>query len=102
VPIVVKLESAEGAILESLPDSGEVLQRTLPNYDDATFRLLTKIDWYGDAEFEPPQMGLFVEELQRIVSSAADAQQINYLERLRRIALRCGATPGSKLRFLGD
>jgi hypothetical protein len=102
MPIVVKLETADGRVLETLPDPGEVLHRTLPNYDDPTFRVLTKIDWYGDAEFEASQMDHFLEELERIMPSASGPEQTDYLERLKGLALRCAAAPGCKLKFLGD
>jgi Tfp pilus assembly protein PilN len=102
VPIAVKLQNAEGAVLETLLDPGAVLNRRLPNYDDPTFRLLTRIDWYGDVEFEAPEMALLLEELQRIAPTDGSASESDYLQSLKQIATRCGSMPGCRLRFIGD
>ena len=101
MPIVVELHSAEGAVLERLPDIEDVLHTTLPNHDDATFRLLTKIDWYGDQEFEATQMALLLQELERITPSAT-GDPVNFMQKLKQIVRRCAQTPGCKLKFLGD
>jgi len=102
VPIAVRLENAEGTVLGTLLDPGAVLNRTLPNYDDPTFRLLTRIDWYGEAEFEAQEMAPLLDELERIVTNAASASQADYLQSLKQIAIRCGSMPGCRLRFIGD
>ena len=102
MPIVVELHGAQGAVLERLPDIEDVLHTTLPNYDDATFRLLTKIDWYGDTEFEAAQMGVLLEEIDRIMPSAVGTDQVTFMHRLRQIVARCPEIPGCKLKFLGD
>jgi hypothetical protein len=102
MPIAVKLQSPEGTVIEALGDFKDVLHQTLPNFDDESFRLLNKIDWYADTEFEASQMGLLLEELERIRPKATGPEQLNYLQRLMQIASRCAATPGCKLRFIGD
>ncbi len=102
MPIKVELLSPEGAVTERLLDPDSVLNRTLPNYDDTSFQLLSKIDWYGDTQFEAAQMALLLEELERIMPGAANAEQVNYLQHLMQIADRCRTTPGCKLLFLGD
>jgi hypothetical protein len=101
VPIVVELHSDQGAILERLPDIADVLHTTLPNYDDSSFRLLTKIDWYGDTEFEATQMALLLQELERITPTAT-GDQVTFMQKLQQIVRRCAETPGCKLKFLGD
>jgi hypothetical protein len=102
VPIDIELESPGGTIIDTLGDIGNVLHRTLPYYDDATLRLLNKVDWYGETEFEPAQMAVLLEELDRIIPRAADAEEVSFLRKLKQLLIRCGATPGSKLKFIGD
>ena len=102
MPIGIELQSPQGAVIASLTDFDDVLHTTLPYYDDATFQLLNKIDWYGDTEFEATQIAVLLRELDRIVPKAADADQVRFLNKLKQILIRCVATPGSKLKFLGD
>jgi len=102
VPIDIELQSSLGAVIETLDDSEDVLHRTLPYYDDATFRLLSKVDWYGETEFQASQMSLLLEELNRIMPKAIGPEQVTFLKRLQDIAVRCAATPGCKLKFTGD
>ena len=100
--ISIELHSPEGTVIETLEDLENVLHRTLPYYDDTTFRLLNKIDWYGDTEFEASQSAVLLQELDRIMPKASDRNERNFLNRLKQILDRCGATPGCKLRFIGD
>jgi hypothetical protein len=102
VPIQIELHSAEGAVIEALDDADDVLHRTLPYYDDATFSLLRHIDWYGDTEFRTPQMSVLLEELDRVMPKAAGPEQVAFMRKLRQIAARCASMPGSTLKFFGD
>jgi hypothetical protein len=102
VPIQIELQSPEGAVIETLDDADDVLHRTLPYYDDATFSLLRKIDWYGDTEFRAPQMSVLLEELDRIMPKAASPEQVAFMQKLKQIAARCASMPGCALKFVGD
>jgi hypothetical protein len=102
VPIQIELQNTDGAVIETLDDAEDVLHRTLPYYDDATFRLLNKIDWYGDTEFPTPQMSVLLEELDRVMPKAAGPEQVAFMGKLKQIAARCASMPGSRLKFFGD
>ena len=102
MPIIIELDDSQGEVIETLDDTEDVLHRTLPYYDDMTFRLLNKIDWYGDTEFEAAQATVLLRELDRIMPKAAGPDAIRFLNELKPIVTRCDASPGSKLKFLGD
>jgi hypothetical protein len=102
MPIEVELQGQKGEVIETLPDFQDVLRRTLPTYDDSSFQLLSKINWYGDMEFESGQMTAFLTELERIFPKATSTHELEYLDQLKRIATRCAATPGCSLKFFGD
>lgn len=102
MPIQIELQSPEGAIIETLDDADDVLHRTLPNYDDATFSLLREIDWYGDTEFQASQMSVLLEELDRVMPKAARPEQVAFMQKLKQIAARCASMPGCTLKFFGD
>ena len=94
MPIDIELQNPQGAVIETLTDLADFLHRTLPYYDDMTLRLLNTIDWYGDTEFDSTQIPVLLEELDRIMPPAADAEQEALLQRLKRILIRCGTAPG--------
>ncbi len=47
-------------------------------------------------------MAVLLQELGRIMSNAANTEEVSFLQELKRIVIRCGATPGCKLKFIGD
>ena len=102
MPIQIELQSPEGATIETLDDADDVLHRTLPYYDDATFSLLRKVDWYGDTEFQASQMSVLLEELDRVMPKAVGPEQVAFMQKLKQIAATCASMPGSTLKFFGD
>ena len=98
----VILEDEDGATLEELDDSQNLLTTILPSYDEKSFHHLRFVDPYGDTVFNRPQMEAFMEEWQRLASKPqwADAKEIH--RRVATLAKRCNDEVHLYLRFRGE
>lgn len=63
---------------------------------------LSRVDPYGSTSFEPAEMDVLVDEVDRLILLAKEGPERRGLLRLRALAVECRSRPGSWLKFLGD
>jgi len=58
----ITLLDCNGKTLETVGDPHNYLHKLLPTADEDSDSLLSKVDWYGDTQFNYLQMKKFLEE----------------------------------------
>ncbi len=79
-----------------------MLHRVLPSHDDATFRLINCVDWYGDTTFNRHQIPHLRRELKRLAVPERTSEELNMIKRLDLLAERVEIEPHLYLKFYGD
>lgn len=97
VPITVRLEDEDGAVLGEAGDFDRLIAT-----GDETFTLLRFVDPYGQTIFNHLQIPAVLDDLDRLQVKVTHATERNGLARLRHLAERCRDEPHLYLRFLGD
>jgi hypothetical protein len=100
------LQTINGARIEQPPRLGEVLNKILP-FGDPLFPFLGFIDPFGNTIFSGIQMQIFLREWDSLIQQvkhegAVNEQDVQYLSRVREMAVRCKSEPHVFLRFIGD
>ncbi len=100
--LTVKLENETGEPLEQVEDPTNILHRLLPSPEDAHYRCLGMIDWYGDTVFNYLQMTFFLEEWGRIAARASDPAESALVRTIEKMAVKVANERHIYLKFYGD
>jgi hypothetical protein len=98
----VALENEAGEALERVGDPTNVLHRLLPSPEDARYRCLGVIDWYGDTVFNYLQAAQFLVEWRRIATEASGPAESDLMKAIEKIAERVANERHLYLKFYGD
>jgi hypothetical protein len=102
MPLKVVHQTMNGKRLEEAVPVRATLNRVLPTVEDASFPMLRFIDPFGDTIFSSHQMLGFLPEWDRLRKAVSDPEDLQYLDRVRRMAEECKKNPDTVLRFIGD
>lgn len=100
--LTVVLESEAGEPLERVEDPTNILHRILPDSQDALYRWLGTIDWYGDTAFNYLQAPQFLEEWRRLIAQFPEPHGADLLRTIERMAERLASERHLYLKFYGD
>lgn len=101
--LVVQLQTENGVREgEMVLDPHNLLHRLLPGIDETSFQCLRFIDWYGDTYFNRPQMGQFIEELDRVRATASTPEEKVVLDQIRDLEQQCQNGVHLYVKFIGD
>lgn len=100
--LTVRVENERGEPLEQVEDPTNVLHRFLPQPEDASYRHLGAIDWYGDTVFNHLQAPRFLEEWRRMAAKASTPAESALLKGIERLAERVASETHLYLKFYGD
>jgi hypothetical protein len=96
----VALALEDGTPIDRVEDPTNILRTVLPAAEDASFRYLNEIDWYGDTTFNSIQCAGVRKELERVAPAASVLQERALLERLIEFAARSHSSSHLHVRFL--
>jgi len=99
--LTVVLENEAGEPLEQVEDPTNILHRLLPSPDDARYRWIGTIDWYGDTVFNYLQATPFLEEWRRMTAQASGTFESALVQTIEKMAERV-ANERLYLKFYGD
>lgn len=100
--LTVVLENEAGGSLERVEDPTNILHRLLPSPENARYRCIGMIDWYGDTVFNYLQMAVFLEEWRRIAAQASAPAESALIEAIEKMAVRVVNERHLYLKFYGD
>ncbi len=100
--IEVVVEDGGGTKIASLEDPTNILHRVLPAHDDAGFRWLSRVDWYGDTTFNRHQVPEVRQELKRLANANRSAEELELIRQVDELAARSESEPHLYLKFYGD
>lgn len=98
----IALVNYKGEILDSVSDPKNFLHKLLPDANEDSKALLSKIDWYGDTFFNYLQMKQFLEEWEDLRKCASTTEEQTLVDGVRGLAVRCAEDRGEYLKFIGD
>jgi len=96
------LENESGESIARVEDPTNILHRLLPSPDDARYRFLGTIDWYGDTVFNYLQASQFLEEWRRLTAQASGPDETALMRAIEMIAERVAKERHLYLKFYGD
>ncbi|HEY8209543.1 MAG TPA: hypothetical protein VIG99_18780 [Myxococcaceae bacterium] len=100
--LTIVLENERGEPLEQVEDPTNVLHRLLPAPEDATYRCLSGIDWYGDTVFNHLQAPQLLTEWRRASTAASSPDESAVMKAIERMAERVANERHLYLKFYGD
>lgn len=100
--IQIVLEDERGAKLASIEDSTNILHGLLPARDNAAYRLLNCVDWYGDTTFNRFQIPEVRRELSQLAKSSRCASEIKLIQQFDELAAKAESEPHLYLKLYGD
>ena len=100
--ITVALQTERGEKLAEVLDPKNLLHRVLPQDPGSGFNYLSYIEWYGDTTFNRLQMTPFLAEWDRLLAQLPSGDVREFLEQIKRLALRCQEDVYLYLIFIGD
>jgi hypothetical protein len=97
----INLESERGEVIATVADPTNLLhrliERSLPDEP-----LLAEIDWYGDTVFNRLQIPRFLSHWQILEGRAKTSDELQIVEDVKELAVRCGESVHLYLKFVGD
>lgn len=100
--LTVVIETETGEAIDRVEDPTNVLHRLLPSPENARFRYLGAIDWYGDTVFNYLQIPQFLEEWSQITAMASVPAESALMRNIKKLAERVGSERHLYLKFYGD
>jgi len=97
----IVLTDCNGEFVERMDDPKNFLHKLLPPADEASDRVLAKIDWYGDTYFNHLQIKQFLEEWGQLEQRVESPEEKALIVGVRQLAVRC-RDERNLLRFIGD
>lgn len=96
------LENETGEPLDRVEDPANILHRLLPAPEDAHYRFVATIDWYGDTVFNYLQAPQFLEEWRRLMTEVSGAAETALMRAIEMMAERVAKERHLYLKFYGD
>jgi len=100
--MTVLLENERGEPLDDVIDPYDILHRLLPSSEDTSYQCLRFIDWYGSTTFNNLQMGVFLQDWERVRQKAVTEEDRIFWYAIRDLALICQKGELKYLKFYGD
>ena len=100
--IEIATTDEDGKVIASTQDSRNLLHHILPNHEDASYRFLNCVDWYGDTTFNRYQIPVVRVELKRLKESNTADDLQTLLCQIDQLAEQALMEPHLYLKFLGD
>lgn len=97
----VLLTDYSGRVFERVDDPRNFLHKLLPDTEEESPSMLTKVDWYGDTYFNYLQVKRFLEEWGQLQQRAETPEEKELVDGVRRLATQC-KKDRTLLRFVGD
>jgi len=100
--LTVQLQGESGDVVGEVIDSENLLHQVLRSSTNGQSCCLRYIDWYGETIFNRLQMTPFLSEWARTHSGPRTEQEIQLINGVESLALRCREEPHLYLCFIGD
>jgi hypothetical protein len=97
----INLEGERGEVLATVSDPTNLLHRLL----ERSFGLepsLEEIDWNGDTVFNRVQIPRFLSVWETLASQAQHPNELEIVNQVKALAIRCGNGVHLYLKFVGD
>ena len=98
----VVVEDELGNKVASFEDPKNILHSIFPTQDDINYRCLNRVDWYGDTTFNRNQIPDVRKELECLVKTRRNAEELTALNILITLAIQCETGSHLYLKFYGD
>lgn len=97
----VALQDERGRAIEQVSDPKNLLHRVLERAipDD---RLLEEIDWNGNTTFNRHQMSRFLSEWETVAKHCKSIEEVELIDKIKSLAIRCEKGVHLYLKFIGD
>ena len=97
----INLETERGEILATLLDPTNLLHRLLER-SSGLEPILEEIDWYGNTVFNRLQIPRFLSNWETLASQAQNPNELEMVNHVKALAIRCGKSVHLYLKFVGD
>jgi hypothetical protein len=100
--LTIVLEDEAGEPLHRVEDPTNILHRLLPRPDDADYRFVGTIDWYGDTVFNYLQAPMFIAEWRRLMTQPLMPAERELMHAIGLLGERVATERHLYLKFYGD
>ena len=97
----INLETERGEILVTVLDPTNLLHRLLER-SSGLEPILEEIDWYGNTVFNRLQIPRFLSNWETLASQARHPNELEMVNDVKALAIRCGESVHLYLKFVGD
>ena len=95
----INLETERGEIVVTVLDPTNLLHRLLERSSEP---ILEEIDWYGNTVFNRLQIPRFLSNWETLASQARHPDELEMVNDVKALAIRCSESVHLYLKFVGD